>query len=422
MHLRTVGRASVSPLIALALLLLSAIEGSAKPPGSGGLHVPPPHPDALVQIQELTEAGDLEGAELIERMLAVPQAVWIEKGTPREVRDEVKDVIKDAKRQRAIPVFVAYNIPGRDCANLSAGGALTTEEYKAWIDGFANAIGGHEAIVIVEPDGLGLLPSNCPALPDYPFTDAQRYEELNYAVDRLGARPGVSVYLDGTHSAWLSVREAANRLLRAGIERASGFFVNVSNHQFTPNLAQYGTWISQCIALGESAECPDQYWNGGPEGTMIADLFGPWTGVALNRYGVWSDDASDPSLNTSGINRRYADMLGTTEPTTHFVIDSSRNGLGPWEPPAGVYSDPQDWCNPPGRGLGDRPTLLTGVPLVDALLWVKTPGESDGTCTRGAAPGSVDPEWGIVDPPAGQWFPEQALELASLAEPALAMR
>jgi endoglucanase len=57
--------------------------------------------------------------------------------------------------------------------------------------------------------------------------------------------------------------------------------------------------------------------------------------------------------------------------------------------------------------------------LVDAYLWVKTPGQSDGTCNRnGTAVGSPDPEWGgIVDPAAGAWFPQQALQLAQLAEP-----
>ncbi len=111
--------------------------------------------------------------------------------------------------------------------------------------------------------------------------------------------------------------------------------------------------------------------------------------------------------------------LGTAEPTAHFVIDTSRNGQGPWVAPAGQYTDAQDWCNPPGRGLGARATTNTGAPLGDALLWVKVPGESDGTCTRGAPSGSVDPEWGIVDPAAGQWFGQQALQLAQLASPPL---
>jgi endoglucanase len=128
-----------------------------------------------------------------------------------------------------------------------------------------------------------------------------------------------------------------------------------------------------------------------------------------------------PELNTSGINLRYANMLGGTEPTTHFVIDTSRNGQGPWDPSAGGYPDPQDWCNPPGRGLGLAPTSDTGSPLVDAYLWIKIPGESDGECTRGLGPGgiTVDPEWGIVDPAAGAWFPEMALDLVHNANPPL---
>ena len=107
-------------------------------------------------------------------------------------------------------------------------------------------------------------------------------------------------------------------------------------------------------------------------------------------------------------------------PSPHFVIDTSRNGQGPWTPPAGVYPDPQDWCNPPDRGLGARPTTQTGNPLADAFLWVKVPGESDGSCTRGLGVGDVaDPEWDLVDPPAGAWFPQQAVDLVLHANPPL---
>ena len=238
---------------------------------------------------------------------------------------------------------------------------------------------------------------------------------LNYAVDALKAQPNVKVYLDGTHSAWLNVGDASDRLSKAGVERADGFYLNVSNYQYTANLIQYGTWISKCLETGNFAGCANQYWNGGPEGTKIADLLGPWTGVALSNYGEWSDDSEDPALNTSGINWRYGDV----QPTTQFVIDTSRNGLGPWEPPA--YPDPQDWCNPPDRGLGLRPTADTGNPLLDATLWVKIPGESDGECTRGlgSAGETVDPEWGIIDPPAGEWFPEMVLDLVDNANPEL---
>jgi endoglucanase len=72
----------------------------------------------------------------------------------------------------------------------------------------------------------------------------------------------------------------------------------------------------------------------------------------------------------------------------HFVIDTSRNGAG----------SNGTWCNPPGRALGATPTATTNSALVDAYLWIKTPGESDGTCNSG--------------PRAGTWWPDYALGLA----------
>jgi endoglucanase len=80
----------------------------------------------------------------------------------------------------------------------------------------------------------------------------------------------------------------------------------------------------------------------------------------------------------------------------HFVIDTSRNGQGP----KGTR-----WCNPPGRGLGAPPTTETYHPLVDAFLWIKTPGESDGECRKA--------------PTAGRWWPRYALGLARRANPPL---
>jgi endoglucanase len=79
----------------------------------------------------------------------------------------------------------------------------------------------------------------------------------------------------------------------------------------------------------------------------------------------------------------------------HFVIDTSRNGNG--APPGGAGVN--EWCNPPGRALGSAPTTNTEVASLDALLWVKYPGQSDGACRPG-------------EPPAGTWWPSYALSLA----------
>ncbi|MFJ8947226.1 glycoside hydrolase family 6 protein [Streptomyces sp. NPDC102395] len=64
------------------------------------------------------------------------------------------------------------------------------------------------------------------------------------------------------------------------------------------------------------------------------------------------------------------------------VIDTSRNGNGA---PAGG-----EWCDPDGRAVGRAPTLDTGEARVDAYLWVKLPGESDGC--KGEA-GSFSPSY-----------------------------
>jgi|SRR5271154_6204234 len=79
----------------------------------------------------------------------------------------------------------------------------------------------------------------------------------------------------------------------------------------------------------------------------------------------------------------------------HFVIDTSRNGNGPDT----TAADEPTWCNPPNRALGAAPTTNTGTPVVDAYLWIKQPGTSDGSCRPG-------------EPRAGQWWPQYALELA----------
>lgn len=373
-------------------------------------------------------ARGLEGAEQADALTlaAFPAATWLTQGSPEEVEQQARDVVTQAAAQGQVPTLVAYNVPFRDCAQYSAGGATSVAEYTAWIDAVAAGIGDLPAVVLLEPDGLGIIPHYTtvegtlewcqPAEADPATAADERFAMLNHAVDAFAALPAVDVYLDATHPGWLNVGDVSDRLRKAGVDRARGFFLNTSNYQWTANAVQYGRWIAQCLETEDLVACPNQYWNGGPEGTKIAELLAPWEGVGLSTLEEWSDDADDPALNTSGINARYADLVGDTVPRARFVVDTSRNGQGPWQAPEGVYSDAEEWCNPPGRGLGARPTTDTGDELVDAFLWIKIPGESDGRCLRGTA-GPEDPERGIVDPPAGGWFPEQARELIELAVP-----
>jgi len=435
--------ALVAALITGSVATASAATTSAASHGSSSsargvapdsrLFVPPPSSGAPQEILQLLKGHDLKDALLLTKMEATPRAVWFTNGTPAQVQQQVRQTMAQAAFERAVPTLVAYDIPGRDCAQFSAGGALNLADYEAWVSAFAAGIGHGRAVVILEPDALGLLPSNCGGPnPSYPFTDADRYAEIQYAVTALEARPGVAVYLDGTHSAWLNTGDMTTRLLTAGVQQAQGFFVNLSNFQPTPELVDYGTWISDCIAIvtdpanplhGNPGACPSQY------------------------FPATQSDFSTWGLTTA----KFAQIMGSSVATTHFVIDTSRNGNGPnnmqafaqppFNQPASVISAlaTANWCNPPGAGLGVRPTTRTNVPLLDAYLWVKTPGQSDGSCdaagnarawdytaytqpgwpTDAASQALFDPLWGIDDPAAGAWFPQQALQLAQDASPRL---
>jgi endoglucanase len=464
----TSGTSESTPVVAAAVTPASKSVPSKTLSPHAKFSVRVPDQDAVKQIASELKQRDLPDALKLGAMAATPQAAWFTSGTPQQVQSDVNKTMCQADLTRTVPVLVAYNIPFRDCAQYSAGGALDTASYEAWIDGFAAGVGKRQAVVVLEPDSLGIIPWSgdwCqPTVTDSagntshaPGADPlTRYAQLNYAVDKLAAAaPNALVYLDGTHSGWLNVGDASTRLASAGVARAEGFFLNISNYQITGNLAQYGTWISECLAYGTSVapgdfgSCPNQYWNGGPLPSLIAQINGEWNGTALDGNGAWSDSSTTVALNTSGINLRYANMLGTTTPTARFIIDTSRNGHGPlngasyaaapYDQPANVQASltSGNWCNPPGAGLGLRPTANTGVALLDAYLWVKIPGESDGSCDiaggarawdytqynpwalTGDAQNHFDPLWGMVDPAAGLWFPQQALQLAQNAVPPL---
>ncbi|MFJ9621605.1 glycoside hydrolase family 6 protein [Streptomyces sp. NPDC101181] len=117
----------------------------------------------------------------------------------------------------------------------------------------------------------------------------------------------------------------------------------------------------------------------------------------LERAGVAAADGFSLNVSnfqTTSVSTEFGKKVSEKIGGKPFVIDTSRNGNGPY-----TGGDPaENWCNPPGRALGDAPTTATGDERVDAYLWIKRPGESDGECKGG--------------PKAGDWWPEYALGLA----------
>ncbi|MFI6146183.1 glycoside hydrolase family 6 protein [Streptomyces sp. NPDC051109] len=124
-------------------------------------------------------------------------------------------------------------------------------------------------------------------------------------------------------------------------------------------------------------------------------LVEPLYQAGLGQADGFSLNVSNFQPDTAG--REYGARISGAAHGKHFVIDTSRNGEGPL-----TGDGDEAWCNPPGRALGTAPTDRTGDPLVDAYLWIKRPGESDGPCRGG--------------PAAGRWWPDYALGLAARAK------
>jgi endoglucanase len=295
-------------------------------PFAGAYFMVDPDSNAGRQYAEWKDSRKADAA-LLKKIADQSTAAWFGDWTPM-IEQAMSKYVEAHVRIDALPVFVLYNVPNRDCGQYSKGGAISGDRYKRWIAGVRKGIGTRRAVAVLEPDALGLL-DKCLSKED----QEARLELLRYAVHELESTPGTAVYIDAGHDAWQPAPEMARRLKLAGIDEASGFALNTSNYRATESLIAYGTAISALV--------------GGK----------------------------------------------------HFIIDTGRNGNGPF--PASTDSE-ASWCNPPGRALGVRPTTNTGNPLVDAFLWVKPPGESDGTCNKG--------------PRAGVFWPDYALGLAKRAK------
>ncbi|WP_308164165.1 glycoside hydrolase family 6 protein [Nonomuraea sediminis] len=287
--------------------------------GTTGLYVDDQsHPAQWVSANRTSDPGR---ASAIDAGIATkPIFQWFGDWFPNPT-NAVTTYVNAAQAQNKLPMLVAYNVTKRDsCATQSTGGAPDEPTYQTWITNFANAIGTRPAIVVLEPDaipGMSCLDGNQQAL---------RLRELNYALDTLRAKaPNAWTYLDAGNSTWGAATDIARWSDQAGLRKARGFSLNVSNFFTT---ADTGTRA----------------------GAVNAEL---------TKYGY----------------------------TKPYVIDTSRNGNGPYTGPP--IND--SWCNPPGRKLGTPPKQQqTGA---EFLLWVKVPGDSDGSCNTGAGipAGTFDP-------------------------------
>jgi endoglucanase len=116
-----------------------------------------------------------------------------------------------------------------------------------------------------------------------------------------------------------------------------------------------------------------------------------YTAQVLNAVGVGGIRGfftNDTHLNWTANEVRWGRRVSALTGGAHFIINTADNGRGPLLNPHPVRQGIEDLCNPPGRGAGIPTTTQTGIPTVDAFMWVHVPGTSSGKCDGGTPSGT----------------------------------
>ena len=400
-------------------------------------------------------AAEVDDADLAADMRAIadePTSVWMDRiaaieGTERQhgLEWHLDQAVSQSGGGPLVFNVVIYDLPGRDCHALASNGELPAtaagmERYKTeYIDPIAALLDRPEyenlrIVATIEPDSLPNLVTNqsdadCVAAAPY-------YREgVQYALTELYEVGNVYSYIDAAHSGWLgwpdnssgSAQEFANVIEGGtyGWDAVSGFVTNTANT--TPLEEPYLTDPDLQVGSGQVRSAGWFEWN--PDFDEI-----DWT---AHLYDLMVAQGAP-----SGIG---------------MLIDTSRNGWGGPERPMAVSSSTDlntyvnesrvdrrthrgAWCNPDGAGIGERPTVTpSGRPEshLDAYVWVKPPGESDGSSVEipndegKALDRMCDPTYQSSElggnytgalsgaPLSGHWFAAQFEMLVANAHPAI---
>jgi endoglucanase len=169
-----------------------------------------------------------------------------------------------------------------------------------------------------------------------------RLDEVRSAIDTLATLPHAVVYVDAGAADAFPAKRMARLLRLVDVGSIEGFFLNATHYDWTSRESRYGEAIARRLGGG-----------------------------AGSRY----------------------------------VVNTAVNGRGPLVPHSRVKHGNEVRCNPPGRGLGPKPTTDAPprYPHLDGFFWIGNPGRSTGTCGHG-------------DPPTGSFFLSYALMLVRNAD------
>ncbi|MEV7081091.1 glycoside hydrolase family 6 protein [Streptomyces sp. NPDC093516] len=369
--------------------------GPTDPPDPGGPanRVNNPYEGAKVYVnpQWSANAAAEPGGS---RVANQPTGVWLDRiaaiegaGGKMGLRAHLDEALRQKGSGELVVQLVIYNLPGRDCSALASNGELKPDEigrYKTeYIDPIKAILADPKyaalrIVTTVEIDSLPNLVTNTGSRPtavpqcDVMKANGNYVKGVGYALNKLGDVPNVYNYVDAGHHGWIGwddnfgpsaslFKEAAN---------AEGATVN-DVHGFITNTANYSALKEDNFSIGDTVA-----------GKSVRES--KW--VDWNRY---TDELSfAQAFRNHLVSIGFPSGIG-------MLIDTSRNGWGGTARPAGpgpqtsvdAYVDGGrydrrihlgNWCNQAGAGLGERPRA-NPAPGIDAYVWMKPPGESDGS-------------------------------------------
>ncbi|KAI5811582.1 cellobiohydrolase [Peziza echinospora] len=299
----------------------------------------------------------------------------------------IKEAYNIQKRtgKKQLVELVVYNLPERDCSAKSSAGELFLNDggaakYKDFINKVKAALTTKEAkelsfALVLEPDSLGNLVTNMAVEKCAGAADAYK-QGLAYAISTLQL-PNAALYIDAAHGGWLGWDGNLPLSAELYAEVLSLTTGNATIRGFATNVSNYNAYKAS-----------------------TREAFTEWSNS-------WDEYHYVQSLTPH--------LIANNVPA-NFIVDVGRSGK------LAVRSTWGNWCNIKNAGFGPLPTTNTELANVDALVWVKPGGESDGTSDPTAQRYDEmcgGPDAHIPAPEAGHWFDEYVVNLVKNANPVL---
>ncbi|KAI1735858.1 glycoside hydrolase family 6 protein [Xylaria scruposa] len=310
------------------------------------------HPTSLYRLKVERAVAAIKDEELKEQASRVADFgtfVWMKTPDDIQVIPSVAEEVPCNEVLGLVLDNLPYKVPPPNSPSPDYDPKTADDYSSLYLETLAKEIKAHPSVafaVIIEPS----------AFPQYfnaTISPTPSKEEGNLirsyssnipvALNKLNL-PNVILYLDVGHSNSLDWAWHRNGTADAIVEIYNAARRPAQLRGFATNVANWNAWD---LAPGEFARADD------------------------SRDVRPSNEKNFQRIISSALQTR-----GMPDTATHAILDTSSNGV------MGLRWYWDEWCNIDGAGLGVRPNAETGDDTLDAFVWVKRPGESDGVSSE----------------------------------------